>query len=224
MVLKFDLHIHSCHSHDGYDSVDKILTRAKEIGLDGIAITDHDTIQGGLLGVQLSKELDLDLIVIPGAEISTTKGHLIVLGIADEIPMGMSPEITISMAKDMGGTVIVPHPFHPFRHGLGYIPDDIDAVEIYNSRFIMGYSNWKARKLALSRNIPIVAGSDAHIAEMIGYAITEIDSTPSVDKILQAVRAGDTQIEGKRTPLRLFAKQTLKSNLRHVRRLLSEQS
>lgn len=222
MVLKFDLHVHSCHSHDGYDSVDKILMRAKEIGLDGIAITDHDSIQGGLIGLQVSEELGLDLIVIPGEEISTTKGHLIVLGVTDEIPMGMSPEITINMAKDLGGTVIVPHPFHPFRHELGYVPDDIDAVETYNSRFIMGYSNWKARKLALSRNIPMVAGSDAHIAEMIGYAITKIDSAPSVDKILKAIRAGDTQIECKRTPLRLFAKQTLKSNFRHMRRFLSE--
>lgn len=222
MVLKFDLHVHSCHSHDSYDSVDKILMRAKEIGLDGIAITDHDNIQGGLVGVQLSKELGLDLIVIPGEEISTTKGHLIVLGITDEIPMGMSPEITIDMAKDLGGTIIVPHPFHPFRHELGYIPEAIDAVEVYNSRFILGYSNWKARRRALSRNIPMVAGSDAHIAEMIGYGITKIDSAPSVNKILQAIRAGDTQIEGKRTPLRLFAKQTLKSNLRHMRRFLSE--
>ncbi|MFC1787446.1 PHP domain-containing protein [Halobacteriota archaeon] len=223
MVLKFDLHVHSCHSHDGYDSVDKILVRAKEIGLDGIAITDHDTIQGGLVGVQIAKKLDIDLIVIPGEEISTTKGHLIVLGVTDEIPPGMSPEITINMAKDLGGTVIVPHPFHPFRHELGYVPEDIDAVETYNSRFIIGYSNRKARKLSLSRNLPMVAGSDAHIADMVGCAITKIDSAPSVNKILQAIKAGDTQIEGKRTPLRLFAKQTLKSNFRHIRRFLSEQ-
>ena len=68
----------------------------------------------------------------------------------------------------------------------------------------------------------MVAGSDAHTAEMIGYAITKINSANSVDKILKAIQAGDTQIEGKRTPLRLFAKQTLKSNFRHMRRFLSE--
>ena len=221
-MLKFDLHVHSQHSHDGYDSVDMILLRAKEIGLDGIAITDHDTIQGGLIGVQMAKKLDLDLIVIPGVEVSTTKGHLIVLGITDDIPLGVSPERTTNMAKDLGGTVIVPHPFHPFRHGLRYLPDDIDAVEIYNSRFIIGYSNEKARKLAVDRNIPAVAGSDAHIAEMIGYAITKIDSAPSIDKILQAIRAGDTHIKGKRIPLGLFAKQTLKASFRRTRRFLSE--
>ncbi|MDI6859881.1 MAG: PHP domain-containing protein [Methanocellales archaeon] len=222
MVLKFDLHVHSGYSHDGHDSIDTILQRAKEIGLDGIAITDHDTIQGGLIGIQRAKELDLDLMVIPGVEISTTKGHLIVLGITDEIPPGMSLERTIEMARDLGGTVIVPHPFHPFRHGLGYIPEDIDAVEIYNSRFIIGYSNEKARKLAVEGNIPTVAGSDAHIAEMIGYAITEINAAPSVDKILQAIRAGDAQVKGEMTPLRLFAKQTLKAVFRYTRRFLSE--
>ncbi|MDI6639477.1 MAG: PHP domain-containing protein [Methanocellales archaeon] len=221
-MLKFDLHVHSGYSHDGHDSIDTILQRAKEIGLDGIAITDHDTIQGGLIGIQRAKELDLDLMVIPGVEISTTKGHLIVLGITDEIPPGMSLERTIEMARDLGGTVIVPHPFHPFRHGLGYIPGDIDAVEIYNSRFIIGYSNEKARKLAVEGNIPTVAGSDAHIAEMIGYAITEINAAPSVDKILQAIRAGDAQVKGETTPLRLFAKQTLKAVFRYTRRFLSE--
>ncbi|MDD5447471.1 MAG: PHP domain-containing protein [Methanocellales archaeon] len=222
MVLKFDLHIHSCYSHDGYDSVDKILMRAKEIGLDGISITDHDTIRGGLIGIQMVKELDLDLMVIPGVEISTAKGHIIVLGIMDNIPLGMPPDRTINMAKALGGTVIVPHPFHPFRHGLGYIPDGIDAVEIYNSRFILGYSNEKARKLAVDKNLPTVAGSDAHMSEMVGYGITKIDSELSVDKVLQAIQAGDTQSEGKKTPLRLFAKQTLKSNCRRMRRFFSE--
>lgn len=221
-MIKFDLHIHSCHSHDGYYSVDRILMRAKEIGLDGISITDHDTIRGGLIGIQRVKELNLDLMVIPGVEISTAKGHIIVLGIKDDIPLGMPPDRTINIAKDLGGTVIVPHPFHPFRHGLGYIPDDIDAVEIYNSRFIMGHSNEKARKLALHKNIPMVAGSDAHVLEMIGYGITKIDSEPSVDKVLQAIQAGNTQVEGKKTPLMLFAKQTLKSNRRRMRRFFSE--
>jgi predicted metal-dependent phosphoesterase TrpH len=222
MVLRFDLHIHSCYSHDGYDSVDRILMRAKEIELDGISITDHDTIRGGLVGIQMAKELGLDLMVIPGVEISTAQGHIIVLGIKDDIPLGMSPDKTINMAKDLGGTVIVPHPFHPFRHGLGYIPDGVDAVEIYNSRFIMGYFNEKARKQTVDRNLPMVAGSDAHMAEMVGYGITKIDSEPSVDKVLQAIQAGDTQIEGKKTPTRSFAKQTLKSNCRRMRRFFSE--
>jgi len=65
-MLRFDLHVHSNFSRDGYDSIDSILKRAKEIGLNGIAITDHNTIEGGLTGAKMAGALGLDLMVIPG--------------------------------------------------------------------------------------------------------------------------------------------------------------
>jgi len=134
-MLRFDLHVHSNFSRDGYDSIDSILKRAKEIGLNGIAITDHNTIEGGLTGAKMAGALGLDLMVIPGVgalgldlmvipgvEVSTARGHLVVLGITKDIPPDLPVDETIKIARDMGGIVIVPHPFHPFRHGLGYIP------------------------------------------------------------------------------------------------------
>ncbi len=221
-MLRFDLHVHSNFSRDGYDSIDPILKRAKAIGLNGIAITDHNTIEGGLTGVKRAKALGLDLMVVPGVEVSTAEGHLVALGITKDIPPDLPVDETIKIAKDLGGIVIVPHPFHPFRHGLGHVPKGADAVEVYNSRCITGYSNGRARDAATRMGKSMVAGSDAHTVAMVGYAITEINAKPLMNDVLDAVKAGDTKIRGKRIPLHIFAKQSLRSAPRRMHRFISK--
>jgi len=221
-MLRFDLHVHSNFSRDGYDSVDMILKRAKEIGLHGIAITDHNTVEGGLTGIKRARDLGLDLMVIPGVEVSTAEGHLVALGITRDIPSDLPVDETIKIIKGLGGIVIVPHPFHPFRHGLGYVPEDVDAVEVYNSRSILGYSNGRARDVAVHMGISMVAGSDAHTASMVGYAITEINAKPDVGDVLDAIKTGDTKIKAKKIPLHMFAKQSLRGVLRRMHRFISK--
>jgi predicted metal-dependent phosphoesterase TrpH len=49
-----DLHIHTIYSYDGTASVPAMLTRARQIGLDVIAITDHDEIAGSLKALELA--------------------------------------------------------------------------------------------------------------------------------------------------------------------------
>jgi len=221
-MLRFDLHIHSNFSRDGYDSVDTILKRAKEIGLHGIAITDHNTVEGGLVGVERAKDLGLDLMVIPGVEVSTAEGHLVALGIIKDIPPDLPVDETIKIIKGLGGIVVVPHPFHPFRHGLGYVPKDVDAVEVYNSRSILGYSNGRARNAATRMGMSMVAGSDAHTAATVGYAITEINAKPHINEVLDAIKAGDTKIRAKKIPLHIFAKQSLRGVPRRIHRFISK--
>ncbi|MDI6888910.1 MAG: PHP domain-containing protein [Methanocellales archaeon] len=221
-MLRFDLHVHSNFSRDGYDPIDSILKRAEEIGLNGIAITDHNTIEGGLTGIKRARALGLDLMVIPGVEVSTAEGHLVALGITKDIPPDLPVDETIKIAKDLGGIIIVPHPFHPFRHGLGYIPKDVDAIEVYNSRCITGYSNGRARDAAARMGISMVAGSDAHTAATIGYAITELNAKPLMNEVLDAIKTGDTKIRGKKIPLHIFAKQALRGVPRRVHRFISK--
>lgn len=78
--MRFDLHIHSHFSPDSNSSVEAILKQALEVGLDGLAITDHNSVQSFFDAVRLTEDLGLNLIIVPGAEISTTEGHLITLG------------------------------------------------------------------------------------------------------------------------------------------------
>ena len=172
-MLRFDLHVHTNYSKDGQSTVEEILKAAKAKGLDGVAITDHNTTAGAKYALEICDRVAPGLLVIPGEEISTRSGHLIVLGIVDEIPRGMSVSDTVKAGHDMGGTVVVPHPYNRPRHGMS-IPKGADAVEAYNSRFIFGIHNRLAKSRAKQLGLPTVAGSDAHTAKFVGTAITSL--------------------------------------------------
>ncbi|MDM7913276.1 MAG: PHP domain-containing protein, partial [Methanotrichaceae archaeon] len=74
--MRFDLHVHSNYS-DGRDDVKTILKAAKKRGLDGIAITDHDSLGGSRAARRIIKDLELKMILIPGVEVTTADGHLL---------------------------------------------------------------------------------------------------------------------------------------------------
>jgi len=217
-MLACDLHIHTDHSRDGESSVEEVIRRAEAAGLDAIAITDHDTVSGALHALSITTRL----IVIPGTEVSTRQGHLLVLGINAPVPRGLDMGESIRIAKEMGGLVILPHPFHIWRHGAGRRIDawvrDLDAIEVFNSRYIVGSANRKAYRMATSLGRPAVAGSDAHHARWVGYGRTLVDAEPSVGAILAAIREGRCSPSGKMTPLRSYTGQSLRSTWRRVRR------
>src|SRR5512137_1052983 len=218
--MKFDLHIHSNYS-DGQASIKEIIEAAKMRGLDGIAITDHDTMKGIPAARRYIKEQKLDLLLIPGIEVNTSEGHLLVLGVDKPPQRKRSPEETIEEAHDLGGIANVPHPYHPFRHALGRIPD-ADAVEVYNSKHLFGLANGRAKFEASRRRMTMVAGSDSHYAETVGLGVTEIEAD-DVDGVLEAIRAGRTRILGKRTPPKFFLGNTVtyiyKTIVRNARRV-----
>lgn len=204
--MKFDLHIHSTYS-DGHADVKEIIKAAKRRGLDGIALTDHDTMRGIPAARRYIKDQKLDLILIPGIEVTTSEGHLLVLGVDKAPEKKKSPEETIERAHDLGGIADVPHPYHPFRHAIGRIPD-ADAVEVYNSKHLFGLANGRAKFEARRRRMSMVAGSDSHFADTVGLGVTEIDAE-DVDGVLEAIRAGRTKILGKRTPPQFFIGNTV---------------
>lgn len=206
--MRFDLHIHS-NCSDGRDDVRTILRAADRRNLDGLSITDHDTLLGSQKAMKIIREDRLDLILIPGAEVTTSEGHLLVLGIEDLPKRGLSPEETADLAHEQGGITVVPHPYHPFRHAIGRIPD-CDAVEVYNSKHLFGIANARALIGAKRRHLPAVAGSDSHFAATVGLGVTEIEAADAFEAI-EAIQAGRTKIIGKRTPPRFFIGNTFKS-------------
>ena len=214
---RFDLHVHSSCS-DGHDDVMTILKQAVNCGLNGIAITDHDTMQGSSLARKIIKDQKLDIVLIPGAEVTTSEGHLLVLGISDLPRKGMSPEETTDIAHDFGGIAVVPHPYHPFRHAIGRIPK-CDAVEVYNSKHLFGIANARATIGARKRGLPMVAGSDSHFARTVGLGVTEID-VENGDDIVKAIKSGRTRIDGKRTPPQFFIGNTFQSIYLEIRKVL----
>jgi predicted metal-dependent phosphoesterase TrpH len=212
--LRFDLHVHSSFS-DGRDGVEAILEAAVEKNLDGIAITDHDTIEGTFLAERIVRERELDIMVIPGVEVSTSDGHLLALGIRELPTKGKSPEETIEFVHDRAGITIVSHPYHVFRHAMYRIPP-CDAVEVYNSKYIFGIANWWAKRKAEKLGLPMVAGSDAHMAKTVGFGVTLIEVEDDnengceVSAVLAAIRAGRVKIDGSKTSPAVFVGQMIR--------------
>jgi predicted metal-dependent phosphoesterase TrpH len=212
--MRFDLHIHSSCS-DGHDDIKTIIKYAAKKGLDGIAITDHDTMRGSAVARGVIKDLKLEMILLPGAEVTTAQGHLLVLGVSDLPSRMLSPEETTEIAHDLGGISIVPHPYHPFRHAIGRIPK-CDGVEVYNSKHLFGIANARARMDARRHHLPMVAGSDSHYAKTVGLGVTKIDAD-SADDAIRAIGSGRTIIDGKRTPPKYFIGNTFKAIYLDVR-------
>ena len=217
-MLNCDLHVHTNFSKDGESSVEEILERAEEIGLDVIAITDHDTVEGAKKALLFMTRV----LVIPGIEVSTKQGHLIVLGVTEVIPAGLDVIDTVEIARKMGALLILPHPYHVWRHGvarqkkIGMMA--VDAVETFNSRYIVGSANRTAARIAKRMGKPCVAGSDAHHARFVGFGRTFIDADRDISSILTAIRAGKVTCGGRQTPLRTYTHQSLNNTWRKIKR------
>lgn len=167
-----DFHVHSIYSFDSLMSLQEILRDAKNKELQGIAITDHNTIEGALKAQKLNR--DPELTVIIGAELKTEVGEIIGIFLKDRIFSKKIREV-IDEIHSQGGLVILPHPYK-YKSTISSdksILENIDFIESFNSR-CTGEQNRKAQQLARSLNKPGVAGSDAHFLQEIGTAKTEV--------------------------------------------------
>ena len=204
-MLKADLHIHTEYSGDCNTPLEKIVGRCLEIGINCIAICDHGTAEGALRMREISP-----FPVIVAEEILTPHGEIMGMFLEETIPSGLSVEQTISRIRAQGGLVCIPHPFDIFRHSalrsniIEEIAEQIDIVEVLNSRYILGRSSAKALAFALKYGIAQSAGSDAHTHYEIGNAYVEMPEFNGKDDFLQALEKGN--ISGHRTtPLIHFA-------------------
>ncbi len=203
MPLKLDLHLHSCHSGEAFGSLEEIVLRAKSVGLDGFALTDHNTISGNVEAARITKKHGL--VFIPACEIKTTAGDIIALGIKKEIPKGLSAEETITRIHKQGALAVAAHPFAVFLHpkcGVGKRVYDLalDALEVFNARTYKG--NNRAMRASQDLKLAKTAGSDAHTLEEIGNAYTIVDCKKDSNAILKEIKSGRTKIYGKKAKKR----------------------
>ena len=218
-MLTCDLHVHTNYSKDGESTVEEIIRAAEVAGLDAIAITDHDSVDGA----KKALACETSVLVIPGIEVTTKQGHLLVLGVSEIIPAGLDVETTVAIARRMGALLILPHPYHVWRHGVARRRKAgmmvVDAVESFNSRYIVGSANRKAERIAMKLGKPCVGGSDAHNARFVGFGRTYVDAEKNVPAILDAIRAGNVTCGGKQTPLRTYTRQSLNNTWRKIKRI-----
>ena len=170
---KYDLHAHTYYSTCASNKPESILKAAKKQGLNGIAITDHNTIKGALKVKKLNKDKDFEVII--GEEISTDAGDVIALYIKEEIKTKSLME-AIDKIKEQNGIIIIPHPFRPvpwlkFRYPLEKLVGKVDAIETFNSRN-PNFANKAAEKAIKNLDFSRVGSSDAHIQLDIGKGYT----------------------------------------------------
>lgn len=220
MLLKIDLHVHTCYSYDSNISLKSLLMEARRKGLDGVAVTDHDTVDGALKACKITSEMGMkhQLIVIPGIEVSTKRGHILGLNVTELIPMGLGVEETINRIHEAGGIAIAAHPqSYFFKDGIGLSPKilsfGLDGVEVMNSALFPFKPLVQACKnFAEKHNLPQTAGSDSHIVEAIGLAYTLIDAEEkSVDSVIRSIKKGLTMPLGTGMPLTLRIKKLFRS-------------
>ena len=202
--LRLDMHVHSAWSPDGRMSLAEIAARVRAAGLDGAAVCDHDhTLPPG------SWE-DAEVLLIPGVEVSTERGHLLGWFVTKPIETRVFAEAAAAIHAQ-GGVAVLAHPFEHTRSPVraeGAVPL-LDGVEVWNSRAERKHrrANAMAESFAAAHGLRRFGGSDAHVPREIGNGVTlvSVDVPEGADRaaVLNAVKAallaGDTAVEGRRS-------------------------
>ena len=203
-----DCHVHSQRSHGGELTPKQLAAAAREVGLDFIAITEHNTADthgawGPLVGD--------DLLVILGQEIVTETGHWLALGIEPgqviDWRYGLRDDrIEQSMAQvhQAGGLCVAAHPHAPYPSGIFVYPfQGFDAVEVWNGRWssdlpwnadneaaLAEWGRGLAAEIYRGRWRPAIGNSDVHLQGQIGTPQTVVLAEElGTDAVLAGIRA-----------------------------------
>jgi predicted metal-dependent phosphoesterase TrpH len=176
-----------------------VISKAKEKGLDGIAITDHMR----MTPLGLISETD-SFLIVPGMEVETMQGHVLVLGIRKMPKSGLSLVEIVSWARKEEGVIVVAHPTVP-----GFTaPEEIieraqpDAIETINALVPFERYNQRSRRIAEMLMLPQTGGSDSHRSATVGdaYTLVDVAHRRAVD-VVSAIREGRVQPAGGRSSL-----------------------
>ncbi|RLI90924.1 MAG: metal-dependent phosphoesterase [Candidatus Altiarchaeales archaeon] len=194
--MKIDIHTHSSYS-DGANTPGEMVRYAKKIGLDGIAITDHNVIDGAIKALRYNSE---NFTVIPGIEVSSKEGHILGLGITELIERAIPAEEVVERIHELGGIAIAAHPYDRFRSGVGDLlyKIDFDAVEVINGRTLL--TTRDMTKIAKNIKLPKVGGSDAHSLDELGSVSIVVDNDP-----IESILKGNVEIVADVKKLRVLA-------------------
>jgi predicted metal-dependent phosphoesterase TrpH len=173
-------------------SLDTIIKRCLKLEINCVAIADHGTTAGALKMKEIAP-----FKVIVAQEILTPIGEIMGLFLTEDIPGGFSPEETIARIRAQGGLVCLPHPLDRFRgiarhyREIEKVINDVDIIEVFNSRVILKSYNKKAAIFAQKYSLPCSAGSDAHIPHEIGHAYVEMPEFNGSQEFCAALKQGN---------------------------------
>jgi hypothetical protein len=164
------------------------------------AVTDHDTVKGCGVTRQLASAYP-DILIIPGVEISTLSGDIVILGTEEMPPKPWTVEDIVDFARDRNCVSVVAHPYR--EYGMGDLARSykVDAIEVLNGCSSPS-ANELAQNLAKLMGLPGVAGSDAHQPSELCTVYTEIQASLDIDEILKALKKGLVKVPSIRKSIR----------------------
>jgi hypothetical protein len=188
--IKVAIHLHTHYSYDSNLAPAKLVRAARRIGIDCLAITDHNEIDGALEAQALG-----ELRVIVGEEISSADGHLLGLFLKERIPPALSGEETCAAIHAQGGLALAPHPFcmlceNSLQTAVWRLIRHLDAVEIYNAQNPLPWEDARAARLARRTGLPACVGMDAHL-RWLPLTYQRMDDFTDARSFLHALRQAD---------------------------------
>ncbi len=161
--IKVAIHLHTHYSYDSNLSPARLIRAAQRIGVDCLAITDHNEIDGAL-----EAQAQGGVRVIVGEEISSADGHLLGLFLRERIPPRLSGEETCAAIHAQGGLAVAPHPFcilceNSLQTAAGRLTEHLDVVEVYNAQNPLPWEDARAARFAKRTGLPACVGMDAHL-------------------------------------------------------------
>ncbi|NLN69452.1 MAG: PHP domain-containing protein [Chloroflexi bacterium] len=192
--LRVELHLHTAASADSLVTPQNLVKHCQQVGINRVAITDHNCIKGALAAHALAPEL-----VIVGEEIETTQGELLGYFMTEPIPPGLEPMQVIQRLRDQGALISVSHPFDRIRSAqwteaqLLAITPHVDAIEIFNARCLSNHPNQQAAAFAQAHGLPGTVGSDAHSLVEVGRATLLMPPFEGAAEFLLALKHAQPQ-------------------------------
>lgn len=205
--LRVELHVHTRYSKDSLVDINRLLAHCRKIGLDRIAITDHNEIAGALEAYAI----DPDRVIV-GEEIQTTQGELLGYYMQERIPAGLEPWEVIRRLRSQGAVISVAHPFDSHRrqqwewNELIKIARSVDAIETYNSRCLTEEPNQRAALFARDHHLPATVGSDAHSLFEIGRATLLLSLFDDPDEFKAALEKAVIEVRLSPAYVHLFSR------------------
>ena len=188
-MIRADLHIHTTYSDDSTVTPKALVEKlVADHSVKVAAVTDHNTVEGHNEILKFAAAYP-DILIIPGVEISTIEGDILLLGAEKTPPQPWTTQNVVDFARNNNYVSVVAHPYREYGMGSTARKYKVDAIEVINGESTP-QANKMAHELAKSMQLPGLAGSDAHSPSEPLTVYTEIQAGLNVDEILKAIKKG----------------------------------
>ena len=182
-----DLHVHeSSHSPDSLMTLEEIVAEARAKGLDGLCITDHDSMGLKDRAEWYARETGFPIFV--GVEYYSLWGDITAWGLDDFPRERIAAQDFIDQVKSQGGYCVACHPFRNNNRGLGEHLREVrglDGVEVLNGS-TSPEANQEAWNYCRELSLAPIGASDAHWLSQLGVYATWLPEY--VDNLTDFVR------------------------------------